>query len=302
MSAVSKPIDQQNVTVPTDVQPATTVETKNYLDRCVEQLDPSVASTREWCAFGYRTAAKAATVGYIVLAVSIFVATGIFAPVYVPIAAICTITFSNVVLVFIKNLYHTAEQFDERADKLKKIKLIYDNLASATPQQVATKLDELDITINYKSVDPTSLNSLKALIARYDFWQERSVTCEKQHAAALDEANRQSDENYFEHRFSINSLREDAVNLRRQSVDAKVRSAFILAVVQRPDIKGVLESIGDFPPIVPLEQLLGNYAEDDKVDELFTFKNKKIQPITIDDAQRKSSFELSKRLLEGVPA
>lgn len=288
---------------PSDAQSATTVETKNYLDRCVEQLDPSVASSREWCAFWYRVAATATAVAFTALAVGVFVATGVFAPVYIPIAAIGAFAASQIVLEFCKKLFTTADLINERADKLKKIKFTYDSLASATQGQLVAKLNGFgDGLGEFAQDNPDSLTAAKALIARYDFWRERSVACEKLEADFLNDATRLSKDNYYSHRFPINQFREDAITLHRQSLINKVRSAFVLTMLQSPQTKGMLESFGDFAPITPLEQLLGKYAEDDKVDELFIFKNKRVIPITIKDAETKSSFDLSKHLLAAVSA
>jgi hypothetical protein len=297
-AVATTPVVAQPVALPAQSQAPT--QEKKYLDYCVEQIKEDTIKEFESNSSYYSNMAWASIIAYSVLAISAFVVTGVFAPVYVPIAGICAYLGANHVFKFYKSRQQYSESTGAQAGHLKTISNNHQNLAAVTPDQLQWVLLRMGISwLNIPGMvqQPQDLNTLKPLIARHQFWEGHVQGLEQKKQADLQEALRLATENYPENRAKIYDLRTDALEIDRQILEAKVKDAFVLAAIQRPTMTGTIDSIGDFSNLSNQERVIGNAVGDITINKFFNFKNTSFAALTIDEVANANAVVLSQRLL-----
>lgn len=282
-----------------------TVSKINYLDRCIEEFNPSnaedAASKILWedrKSTLWKVAAYASLVVFAILAVGAFITTGILFPVYIPIAGICTLLLLNPVHQFYKRFQSYADQSQGRADQFRSIENHFKDLTGKTSAELAQIVFQKGIVLN----DAATLEQVKPLIARHLFWEDHTKKIDAQKQAELDKAQKLSNDNSIEHRQEIYDIRTIALELENRALECKVKNAFINAIIRRPDFAGTLTDVGEISPLLSQERILGQAAGDTSVDQFFTFANKTIAPLSLNDVKRLSVAELGQRLFAAMAA
>ena len=146
--------------------------------------------------------------------------------------------------------------------------------------------------------NPENLTTLKPLIARHQFWEERIENLKKQKADTLIAAQTLAVENYGKNSKKINKLFNQALELEKSALESKVKDAYVLAVIQRPVLRNSLSDIGDFSTFTQKERVIAS-ALGFKTDQFFIFKDAKASPLSVDEVQA-SAITLSTRLLQAA--
>jgi hypothetical protein len=223
--------------------PSSTPQT--YLSKCYEQLNLQEANENKRSADMWNLAAKIAPWAFMILAVSGFVATGLFAASYLPFTGIGILFLLGPAYRFSQRLAANAEEPQLRAAMLTEIKNIYDKLPT-DPKALADKLHRMGIQWNkIPGVRNTEdLNTLKPLLARYKFWKKEAKQHQllaKETADAADELirNRNELKNDSKGQLKLNILpktfRKASLAASQEALTAKTHAAFTHFALQHPD-------------------------------------------------------------------
>ncbi len=272
-------------------QTAPQPETNNYLNRCVQDLDPAVAAMHESNAFLWNVASKATLVGFTVLAVGLFVTVGFLAPVYLPLVGITSFCLMDPTFQLHQKLSFYSVQTQRRADILKGISQEY-NAIRDDAHKIERKLPLMDICwTKIPGVQQLKdLNKLKPLIARYEYWKKQEANYEREmntHAAEASQllnpsgtqAPPMEDGPLLQKR--VAALRLEALQAQENALICKVNAAFVHAVVQQPKYAGTFADLAKFNQIAFGKRALAQHFGDTAADHFIQFKNPSIQPITL---------------------
>ncbi len=263
----------------------------NYLQRCVEELNPEVVSKYEWIATMYSGLSKTIVVAYPILAVGAFVAVGLLAPIYLPVAAITAILLCFPVLKWFRTVSSWSSDSQFHADQLKGIAQEFNSLPQDT-RLIALNLAQMHILWNtvpgVQQLD--DLTPLKPLIARCVYWrkqQEGSLIEATRLAGIADqligsaatgqaEPNGASQEDLPENPLDI---RKEALKYRDWSLFAKAQAAFHHAAILRPQFAGNMDEIAEVSKTKLKHRAIEREFNDPAADHFVLFKNRNLQPI-----------------------
>lgn len=251
---------------------ASPIETKTFIEHCNDQLQPEVIESLKRKALLHKVAAAATFVAYTVLAVSAFVATGILAPAYLPIAGICAMLFANKFVQYAQDHLNAGKQCSASAKQLNEIKRHYEALASATAPELHAKFTEMGLNV---ATYPHLLQQpevFKPLIARHEFWKNYRTALEQKKQTKCQEARELGTQNFLKNRLEIYRKHTEALDLDRRILEAKVKQAFIIAVIRYPAMRGTFESHFEFSRLANHERVISN-ALGDINDAFYAFKH-----------------------------
>ena len=269
---------------------------KTYLQQCSEDLAPAVISSFQTKSTLWQVASVATLVAFSVLAVSSFCAVGIFAPIYVPIAGLTAVLLLRPVNKAYKLFELWSDEAHARAEQLKDIKSHYLEISPLNSVQLQLNLQQKGIFLSTVEHSPADLQTLKPLIARHQFWEGHVRDIQTKIQGKLNEATRLTTGN----RAEIYELRCHALELEKQALEAKVKNAFISAVIRRPAFAGTPEDIGTFSKLSAQERAIGNAVNTASVNEFFTFKRSGFAALTADEVKRLTVAELGTRLIAAM--
>lgn len=267
-------------------------ETSNYLQRCVQDLNPEVAATHESNAFLWDIASKASLVVFTALAIATFVTVGFFAPVYLPVIGIGSILLMNPASQVHQKLSLYSVQTQRRADQLREIAQEYDALPNDA-RMTGMKLALMRIMWNripgVQQVE--DLNQFRPLIARYEYWTKQQENYERKMNTHTHEASQllnstasqapsePADAPSLQERVMV--LRLNALQDQENALICKANAAFVHAVIQRPEFAGNFADLAEFNESTFEERALARQFADPAADRFIQFKNRDIQPITL---------------------
>jgi hypothetical protein len=222
--------DIQRQPAPQEPQP----QYKTYLNHCVEELDMSdiIAKKHDKHATAYKVATYAVIGLFIAAAAAAVILTGIFAPVFVPIAMMSIICLTNPALTLVKQLLNSSLTNEYSAKKTRDLKEAYHAVKSRDTQAEIARLAP--------GVPQDQQDSLKPLLAHYNYWHGVQQTHEEFMNKKLQEAEtpiEQGKENTKVVNYTA------VANLRHQALVAKVSKAFIIAVMNNPGFIGIANDI-----------------------------------------------------------
>ncbi len=268
---------------------------KQFLARCAEELDPKLRISFERQSRLWQVLAVATLVAYTALAVSIFIAVGVYAPVYLPIAGICSLLVADQVpLPIFRRFDQNSENAKKRAVQLKEIHSKYQELIQMSPEQRQSQLNQIGII-------STAPSSLEPLVARYKYWESSVQKATQEMQKHLQKANELATKDYVANRKPIYELRIKALEAESDALEAKIKQAYVYAVLQRPTIIGNLDTVGDFSPISQSERTIGVAVGHIALNNFFSFKDTAHTPLTAHDVKTMSTAQLSQRLLAAAP-
>ncbi|GEM_PF-5330356 len=268
-----------------------------YLDLCKSELDPSLAMIYSKESELEANLALVYCVAFPIIIATSLAITATFAPVFLIVTG-----FTALLLIYpLKEIYSNtainAELKEARFRQLKSLQKHYESLAQATPAQIQQMLKEkgIDFVIGMGQNDP-QLTTLKPMLARYLFWEERITELKKSQEKKLRRAETLTTENAEQNKIAISNLQRDALNIESQLVTAKVKCAFVNAALFHPTCKGCLENIGTFSTLSGEERAIALGAKASKANDFFLFNQPHLSAITFEDAKRCTIRQLGMRL------
>lgn len=290
---------------PTTPQQAPPLASKPYLDRCVEDLSPSKVAQFEKTANWWSNIATIGTVAFFALAIGAFIATSILFPAYTPIAGIGALILAMPAASKSKELYDWSKVAHGQACKYRAIQNNYSNLTRQTPDQLQQLLMEKGIIwYQIPGIDiqhPENLTRLTPLLARAQylekqtqFWME--LRDEKINGTRLFTQTTEEDKTRKARLHHLALCCEDA------AMDFKMKSAFVNAVLRKPDFKGTIENLGilsksDYP-----SRMVGDALNDPTANQMLSFNNHNIAPLTFNDVKTLPVAALGQRIFTAMAA
>lgn len=278
---------------------------KSYLQLCVDDLDPHLASSWQWKSTLWQTAAVATHVAFTVLSIGSICAAAVYAPIALPILAVSSFLLLKLVNKAHDLLERWSKQASARAYQLKEISRHHQELASVTPEQMQQILLQKGIPwmmIPGMLQNPAHLTTLKPLLAREAFWEGYVQKQVRKKLLKLAKAEGLSLESYDKNKKEIYNLRCEALEIEKRALEGRLKRAFIHAVIHRPTYVGMLNDLGSFSEVSGQERAVGTAASAPSINQLFTFKNGLAPTITVDEVKQATISDLAMRILSAMPA
>jgi hypothetical protein len=292
----------QTVTQPNT---STTNQTISYLNRCVEDLSPDKVASFEKKAKRWHIISIISTVAFFTFAIGAFIATNILAPIYAPVAGISAILLALPGTQQVKKFQEWSGAAQSEAEKYKLIQRNYAKLTGRTPQQLQRILLQMGIIWNHipgiQIQHPENLSRLNPLLAQAKYLEKRTeywMNLKDKHAnkARLHPTTTDSEKN------EQAIARHLALQCEDEAVNLKIQNAFVNAVLRNPDFCGTLEDLGTLSKSNYEDRVLGNALNDPTVNQIFTFNNRNLAPITFNDVKTKSVADLGQRIFAAMAA
>jgi hypothetical protein len=275
----------------------------SVLDRCVENLSPDKVASFEKKVNHWNIISVVSTVAFFALAIGAFVAAGILAPVYMPVAGISIILLAIPTVQQIMKFREWAETARVEVDKYKAIQQRYADLTGQTPQQLQGILLQMGIIWNtipgIPPDHPENLTRLNPLIAHSKYLEDRTKHWMELRDKHVNDARMITLTTPAQNE-QKSILRHLALQCEEDAIQSKIQNAFINAVLRNPDFRGSLQNLGTLSKNTYSERILGNALNEPSANQLLTFNNHNLTPITFDDAKRMDVNELAQRIFAAM--
>ncbi len=261
------------------VVPPATATNSRFLDRCIEDLSPTKIADCAKKAWKWNAISVICVVAFFALAIGGFIAASLLAPVWVPpVVAIGSLLLAMPATSKVKEFLEWAESAQGEAEKHKEIQRNFADLSGQPSESIQNILRQQGIF----TPGSENLDRLKPLLAQSRYFENRTKV--------------------------LMDLREDCdyttmtfpPNLGKfyeyEGIHCKIQNAFINAVLRNPEFRGTLETLGT------LSKLEVNKSEVKVPQEIITFKNRNITPISYEDAKSQSVAELGQRIFAAMAA
>ena len=254
-----------------------------YLDRSVSLIDLKTAANHDWKQTLWTTASYVTLIAFYALAVSTFVTVGLFAPIYLPIAAFtafCSISPAlQIFLKFQKIAEHEGRLAQQSRDFVEEHKKL-----PTTSAELLTKLRTMGIERHQiKGVASTDdLTKFTPLIAQYEYWR-KEIDNQNNLAKRMTEAAQKVILDEPDNVAQINECRLGAIECQERALKAKIHAAFIHAVIRNPQFTGEMSDLCTIKQISFEERALGDLFRDPKADEFLIFNKSEISPVTMSE-------------------
>jgi hypothetical protein len=286
----------------TQLNSSTIGQTKtSFLNRCVEDFSPDKVANFEKKTTQWNIISIVSTVAFFALAIGAFIATSILTPAYVPVAGIAAILLAIPAVQQIKKFQDWSRAAQNEADKYKAIQSNYADLTGRTPQELQRILLQMGIIwSNISGMEiqhPENLSRLNPLLAQAKYLEKQTRHWMILRDRYVNEANQlpTSPDARQESRHGALGCEDEAVKL-------KIENAFIYAVLLNPNFKGTLEDVATLSKIDYTDRALGNALNDPTVNQILTFNNRNLAPITFDDIKTASVADLGRRIFAAMAA
>ena len=274
------------------VVPPAGATNSRFLDRCVEDLSPSKIAECEKKICQWNTISIISVVAFFALAIGGFIAASLLAPVWVPpVVAIGSLLLAIPATSKIKEFHQRAESAKGEWDKYIKIQHYFADLTVQTSESIQNILRQQGISTSGQE----NLGQLKPLLAQAKFIEKQTDhwIAERDNWAKDQREIPATSENYEERK---RQCQAHVIICQDQALYFKMQNAFINAVLRNPEFKGTFETLGAF------SKLEVNKSEVKVPQEIFTFKNRNITPISYEDAKTQSVAELGQRIFAAMAA
>lgn len=298
-------------------------QTKTFLNNCVERIDASdsIADKQQ------RNATALKIKGYIVIGLSIaagaatLVLVGLFAPVFVPITLMLLYALKEPILkIFQKQYGNPAARLEMFAEETRAAAQEYHKIQAE--DRVSTYWDILELT---PLALPPTLDKLKYPLAFYRYWHHLYTINHEAMQKYVDRAKDAQQPDMITSNYIV------AAKLRQDALAAKVSAAVFAAIMQKPNFAGDADDICVFkelsPPVdhihtfadgnlAPAEQtdqigsgVMDTWAQhaiyrefnDPRADHFVVFKDKHIEPLSIQDVELLPITMIAARILSAIP-
>ncbi len=276
---------------------------KAFLDRCVETIDPKVASRLSLHSTLWKVAAVTSLVAFTILAMGAFVATNLAAPVYVPVAGISILLMLPLAKAAYQWLIRKAETNSEKATQLQKINEKFTAMDKASTQEIQAALAQKGIqwwSIPGMAQNPEELHKLKALLARQDYWGDYCGKLEERKQAKLKEIDHVSETLEEKEHEKVFNTRLEVLFIEQAQIQTKVNAAFVNAVMRKPSFVGDESDVYRISCLLPEQRIMWQAFADHSGREYLRFNNDRLPPITMDEIIRMSVNELGERISQAM--
>jgi hypothetical protein len=262
---------------------------KAYLQLCEEELRPRHISPESCLTAQYYHTKAVAIIQVIALSIlvgSAFSATAIYLPALIPVAAFCALF----ILWTAKDSYlfqgMQAQFFWDKAEQMRSIRKHYEALVNANPVQMQKILNQKGVPYVFgMEKNDKQLSQLKPVLARHLYWEDQIQKLQKKQAGMLDAAGKAIG------RDKVYELRSVALELENEALVAKVKCAFVQAMLRKPKSIKTFEGLGKFSPLSGQERAIAIGAKAPKAKEFFVFNRKGV--ISFDEAKRCTISQLA---------
>lgn len=266
------------------------------LKNCVEKLDPKKIAAIEKSSVLWRVIGKITPFAYTIFAVGSFIACGLLAPFYLPVASlIATISLAGIAEPFRKNCLSYATQSQEIANEQRALK----TQTEALPRNI----EELRIKLNSLFIRQQILNlsreedliELRPLIALYE--HQTQITNKIQADVRISEAQALELMNNNPSSPDLTIRRAYTIILQDVSLTQKVTTAFTRAVLLRPWFQGSLENLSSLNKTDGVTRALANEFNDPTANDFILFKDEEATKLSRSDVQNMPITGLADRLI-----
>lgn len=277
---------------------------------------PALASNYDKKSTFWNVAAKVTVVAYYsILAATILFVAGISDSTYFNIFITCALPCINPISQYYDQFQKNSELAAERAEQLKTTARHYQQLENEIAgRQSLTEIEALQSIVSKflpgfqqglalehipgMKENPENLKILKPAIAYYRSWKERIENLNQKKQSLIQTAQKLSSDESFISGEKASLLRREALEVDRKILESKVKCAFVMTIIVRPDSTAQLDEIGDFSNSSHEMRAIANAAGDKSLNPFFKFKNKKIAALDADFVKRYEVKTLARRLLE----
>ncbi|MBS0652955.1 MAG: hypothetical protein JSR39_05430 [Verrucomicrobia bacterium] len=298
---------------------------RNFLHRCVQELDPEVAANHESDAYWSDLAAKAALVAIGIFGVATIVGIGLVSTVNLPIALFAlpfvfpaTLFVGNTAADYYWKYSEDSAKSQQKADKLRGIAQEYHSL----PENAAlTGIKLATMHIQWNRIpgvqQPEDLNRLRPLIARYEYWRKQQEGFESNVNTLTAEASRIANptgdatpEIEIDPETQLNlaaTARLRALKAQENALASKAYAAFMHAVILRPEYAGsgfndVAKVKFNLSASALIENNLARQFNEPGADHFIVFQDRNIQPITIAEIRDNPIHVVAQRFVQSIAA
>lgn len=295
-------VTSSSPTTPVSGSPSTssTSASRTYLNRCVEDLSPNKVSACQGKASQWNIIAVVSTVAFFALAIGAFVAAGILYPMYLPIAGISAILLSIPAVQQIQQFQAWSRAAQDEGDKYSAIQRTNADLARQTPANLQHLLIQNGIAwylIPGMDIShPERLKRLTPLLAQSKYLEDKTqhwMTKKTEQVNAARSAPTPDEKAICRHL---------ALQYEENAMDHKIQNAFVNAVLRNPDFNGTLENLGTLSKNRYPDRALGNALGDASVNQVFSFNNRTLAPLTYNDIKTMSVSDLGQRFFAAMAA
>ena len=279
----------------------TPVAANTYLEFCEKELDPALIASFTKESTDFANSALIRAIAFPVIVLAALSTAALIAPIFT-----IVIGFSSVLLLnHIKKVYSAlilkSELAQERVNQLNLIHTHYQTLTNSTPAQIQQMLKEkgINFIIGMGQNDPR-LTHLKPLIARHLFWEEHIQALKIKQQEKLQQAGTLTAQNSTLNRKEIYALQSQALEFEKQTLVAKVKCAFVNAVLFNPIAKGNLEDLGTFSMLSGQERAIALASNASRANDLFSFNRPNATAITYDEAKQYTIPQLAMHLYRNM--
>lgn len=277
----------------------------SYLNRCVEDLSQDKVASFERKATLWKIISVVSTVAFFALAIGAFIATSILAPISAPFVGIGAILLALPASQQVKKFLEWSQAAQNEAEKYKAIQRNYTDLNGRTPQQLGCLLSQMGIIwdrIPGMGIEhPENLSRLNPLLAQAQYLEKQTeywTNLREEHANKARQLPNATDPEKKEKMIE----RHLALICEDEALNFKIQNAFVNAVLRKSDFCGTLENLGTLAKINYEERTLGNALDDPNANQIFTFNNRNLTPITFNDIKTMSVADLGQRIFAAMAA
>jgi hypothetical protein len=262
---------------------------KTYLQLCEEELRPRHISPESCLTAQYYHTKAVAIIQVIALTILVgtaFSAVAIYFPALIPVAA-----FSALFILWTaKDGYlfqgMQAQFLLDTAEQLRSIRKHYTGREGTTAVQMQRILNQKGVPYVFgMEKNDKQLTQLKPVLARHLYWEDQIQDLQKKQAKMLDAAGKAKG------RDKVYELRSIALELENEALVAKVKCAFVQAMLRKPKSTKTFEGLGKFSPLSGQERAIAIGATAPQAKEFFVFNKK--EAITFDEAKRCTISQLA---------
>jgi hypothetical protein len=264
---------------------------KNTLNRYVEIIPTSAFRSHFIKEKLWKTAALATVIFFIAVAAAATVATGLLAPVYLPIAALAVLSLVDFVY---KGFSYFSQNGAREAILAQEAKFIVENLKELTAKsdkEIYEVFQSIGIARHELSSE-VPIDKLLRVALRCKFWQNTEKNIREERDNLRKEKIDSPD--------ILKANRLLRYDLEQQMLTAKVWTAYFYGITKNPTQKAGLENICQLYKPSFEDRYLDSAYEGTSPFVVFHDQNKK--PIDFFDLPRMTTPELSRQLMSAAPA
>jgi hypothetical protein len=271
--------------------------TKNFLKKCVEDLKPEKLAKCQNEANKWHAISIISGVAFFALAIATMVTVGFIAPAFTSMVALSAIILAIPAAGKVAEYHERYKVAKSEADGYQALQRHHANLANKRPARLRDTLRNMGI--DGSRVPDNQITQLIPLISRAKFLEEQTdkFTQKKdQELSAARALTGSTEAKKVEQAVKYGF----ALHYEDQALHLKVKNAFVNAVLRNPKFKGNLDNLGSLSDMGAGFRAVAHELKEPNANNIFTFKNRRLAPITYDQVRTTSVANLGHRLLAAM--